>query len=387
MSIKHSLNEMAAGSFPFFSLLPGEIRNQIWDFSTRPIGARGVQYFSVLQSRDATSPIPEVFKRHIVNRTSKYQNQILAAPLLGNETSYPSWYDGNRSTYAIDGGLWTACKESRAAMYRRYKPEEWLDLRKRQRKHYDDNKTRLCYSVANTSEYEQIPATFNVESSGRIQSLTILPSYDLVHLTPLKTRLNWYTLDRYVPFSSVEFGFGGIRHVAMDLDPSWSLEELGRYQLGWEDSMNYEEPTKEDKLDGLRWDMYDSLVQATRDPCPFTTPTLWLVDHRLRRKSTVLDEHMTKMVFGRYGSWHKEQLVFHAAGCRYYAMPEHYASQFCGYDVGDEPEGDVDAFSFVYELEEAGSRQETLERREYDGSDDDREYYATSVRLLVCERD
>ncbi|KAF4896548.1 hypothetical protein CGCF415_v005794 [Colletotrichum fructicola] len=34
---------MAGGSFSSFSLLPGEIRDQIWDFSTRPTGARGVQ--------------------------------------------------------------------------------------------------------------------------------------------------------------------------------------------------------------------------------------------------------------------------------------------------------------------------------------------------------
>ncbi|KAK2768086.1 hypothetical protein CKAH01_04654 [Colletotrichum kahawae] len=387
MSIKDSLNEMAAGSFPFFSLLPGKIRNQIWDFSTRPIGARGVQYFSVLQSRDATSPIPEVFKRHVVKRTSKNQNQILVAPLLGNETSYPSWYEGNRSAYAIDGGLWTACKESRAAMYRRYKPEAWLNLRKKQRKYHDSHQTYFCHSEYSGLENEQLPATFNAESNGRTQSLTIFPGYDLLHLAPLATVPNWNTLLRFMPFSSPEFGFGGIRHVAMDFDPSWSLEELGRYQLGWEGSMNYEEPTKEDKLDGHRWDVYDSLVQATRNPCPFMTPTLWLVDHHLRRKSTVLDEHMTKMVFGRYGSWHKEQLVFHAAGCSYYAMPNYYASEFCGYDAKDEYEGDSDAFSVVYRLEEAGGRQEAFEHREYDVSDDETEYYATSVRLLVCERD
>ncbi|KAF4920062.1 hypothetical protein CGCVW01_v007249 [Colletotrichum viniferum] len=113
---------MAGGSFFSFSLLPGEIRDQIWDFSTRPIGARGVHYFSALDAWDNTRPIPEAFKQHTISRTLENQNQILAAPLVGNETSCPSWYDANRSTYAIDAGLWTACKESRAAMYRRYRP-------------------------------------------------------------------------------------------------------------------------------------------------------------------------------------------------------------------------------------------------------------------------
>ncbi|KAI8210744.1 hypothetical protein K4K53_009836 [Colletotrichum sp. SAR 10_77] len=90
------------------------------------------------------------------------------------------------------------------------------------------------------------------------------------------------------------------------------------------------------------------------------------------------------MVYGRHGSWHKEQLVFHAAGCKYYAMPEHRASELCGYDAEDEPEDDNDPFSFVFELEELGARQEAFEcRGEDEGSGVDENYYAASVRLLI----
>ncbi|KAL3301742.1 Methyltransferase domain-containing protein [Colletotrichum asianum] len=372
---------MAEGSFSSFSLLPGEIRDQIWDFSTRPIGVRGVQYFSVLESCDNTSPILEVFKRHIVKRTRKDQNQVLAAPLVGKETSCPSWYEGNRSTYAIDSGLWTACKESRAAMYRHYRPEEWVDLRKKQRKYYDKHQTYFHYSLHSGSKHEQMPATFNAESSGGTQSLTILPGYDLLHLAPVKTGLSWYALGKDMPFSSPEFGFGGIRHTAIDFDPSWSLEELERYQLKWEELR-----LKEAQMDYLRWEM-------PHETCPISRLRRygsWTIvfGARLRRKSTVLDEHMTEMLYGRYGSWQKEQLVFHAAGCRYYAMPEHRASELCGYDAEDEPEGDNDPFSFVYELEELDARQEAFERRgEDEGSGVDEDYYVASVRLLVCERD
>ncbi|CAI0649216.1 unnamed protein product [Colletotrichum noveboracense] len=170
----------------------------------------------------------------------------------------------------------------------------------------------------------------------------------------------------------------------MDFDPSWSLEELGRYRLGWERSMNFEEHTEEDELDDLRWEMYDCLAKATREMYYFSNPTVWLVDHRLRRKSTVLDEDMTEMVYGGCGSWPKEQLVFHAAGCKYYAMPEYYARELCGYDAENEPEGDTDAFDFMYELEELGARQEAFERRgEDEGSGVDEDYYVASVRLLI----
>ncbi|KAF4920092.1 hypothetical protein CGCVW01_v007250 [Colletotrichum viniferum] len=173
----------------------------------------------------------------------------------------------------------------------------------------------------------------------------------------------------------------------MDFDPSWSLEGLGRYRLGWERSMNFEEHTEEDELDILHWEMYDCLVEATRELYYFSNPTVWLVDHRLRRKSTALDEHMTKMVFGRHGSWYNEQLVFHAAGCRYYAMPDYYASEFCGYDLEDDSDCDRDALSFASELERVGALQEAVENRDDDdGSDEEKSYYTISVRLLVCEK-
>lgn len=213
--------------------------------------------------------------------------------------------------------------------------------------------------------------------------MIILTGYNLLHLAPVKTGPNCHTLARYMPFSSPEFGFGGICHAAMDFDPSWSLKELERYQLEWE------ERPQEEQIDYLHWEMYDSLVETTRDLCRFTTPILWLVDHRLQRKSTVLNEYMTEMVYGGYGSWPKEQLVFHAAGCRYYAMPEYYARELCGYGTEDETEGDTDAFGFVYEMEEElGARREAFERRgEDDGSGVEDNHTAASVRLLVCERD
>ncbi|KAF4883967.1 hypothetical protein CGCF415_v015699 [Colletotrichum fructicola] len=139
---------MFGGNFSLFPLLPGEIRDQIWDLSTRPIGSRGVHYFSVLDIRENITSIPHAIRRHVISSTSKHQRQILAVPSLANETSCPSWFDGNQSTYAIDGGLWTACKESRAAMCRRYKPEDWVDLWRKQREHYGNGQRYLCDLIA-----------------------------------------------------------------------------------------------------------------------------------------------------------------------------------------------------------------------------------------------
>lgn len=45
---------------------------------------------------------------------------VLAAPSF---LSTPSWLEGNESDYALDAGLWTACKESREVVKRHYKIE------------------------------------------------------------------------------------------------------------------------------------------------------------------------------------------------------------------------------------------------------------------------
>ncbi|KAF4827500.1 hypothetical protein CGCTS75_v008193 [Colletotrichum tropicale] len=68
-------------------------------------------------------------------------------------------------------------------------------------------------------------------------------------------------------------------------------------------------------------------------------------------------------------------------------MPEHRASELCGYDAEDEPEDDNDPFSFVFELGEMGARQEAFERRgEDEGSGVDEDYYVASMRLLRSRR-
>lgn len=64
--------------------------------------------------------------------------QILGAPLPVNSSSVNSWNVQNQSTYAMDMGLWTACKESKAAMLRRYRPDKWLSTYDEMKKFYLD---------------------------------------------------------------------------------------------------------------------------------------------------------------------------------------------------------------------------------------------------------
>ncbi|KAF9875127.1 hypothetical protein CkaCkLH20_07393 [Colletotrichum karsti] len=257
------------------------------------------------------------------------------------------------STYAIDGGLWTACKESRAAMYRRYDPVRWASFYSRQReKGRPDHESRI--SRYDSDKYSQMPATFVVEDDREgLRNFTVLPIYDLIFIQPWRVSPHLAYLDLDMPFSCPQYGFGGVRHLALDFDPTWSTDELQTYQKTWED------PEVDAELDPARWGIYNALVEAMQATLRLSDTTIWLVDPRLYRKSTVLTEKDSKEVFGVGRSWEKEQLVFHASDCRYYAMPDQATSELCGY--GDETLDTV--WNFIYELQDIAARQYALDER------------------------
>ncbi|KZL79446.1 hypothetical protein CI238_01292 [Colletotrichum incanum] len=317
---------MAHNTFHLFSLLPGELRDQIWDFTVRPQGFRGVQYFSLF-GRDE---IPEKYKDHLIKPWKKSQWQILGAPLPANETPSPSW-NNNPSTYAIDGGLWVACKEFRAAMHRRYKPESWVDFYRRQREGMN------WWADRHMAKYEKdndIPFTFAVDVDSRSQFFTILPAKDLIYiqsqLTAVELPFLWHHMPRTLNFIDVR-RFGGYRTA----------------QLG---------------------DQVDCIV--------------WLVDHRLRRKCTALNEQTMHVVPESF--WKSEQIVFHGNGCKYYAVPESYGYLFFGYDEETQEDGGVEPVSdFIYHLVGIGTRQEAIEDR----IDEEEVRPLNEFGVLVCERD
>ncbi|KAF4814326.1 hypothetical protein CGCTS75_v013403 [Colletotrichum tropicale] len=134
---------MIAPTFHPFPSLPGEHRNAIWDFATRPTNDhgtsdRGVHYFSLFSAFRTHFPIPDKYGQNVIPPAPERPCHILGAPLPPNSSPVHSWNVENESTYAIDMGLWTACKESRAAMLRRYRPDEWLSTYDETKKSYLD---------------------------------------------------------------------------------------------------------------------------------------------------------------------------------------------------------------------------------------------------------
>lgn len=108
-------------TFHYFSLLPGELRNMIWDRATRLCfaGLSSSYMHCVRPSLVPTSTLVHAHNGHrgiqIGPQTSFYDPHRLRDYDVELE-------DDSLPAYRIDCGLWAACKESRAAMLRRYLP-------------------------------------------------------------------------------------------------------------------------------------------------------------------------------------------------------------------------------------------------------------------------
>ncbi|KAF6802663.1 hypothetical protein CSOJ01_11434 [Colletotrichum sojae] len=382
---------MTAPTFNQFALLPGEIRDQIWDMAVRPHGTRGVHYFSLFECHPH-HPLPDRFNRTI-KKTIYCHPNIIGAPLPQDDASPHSWTEGNRSTYAIDGGLWTTCRESRAAMHRRYEINSWAKLYDAQRKSWRCKGSVSCRWIDpdEESKYGQMPAIFGVDNrnddrdddsgdgDGR-QYFTVLPLYDLIYLQPWACGLDFWSFIREITFASPRFGFGGVRHIAFEYDPSWTAEEVWQFHREWTDRYK-EKDEQQNEPSTARWNLCEGFTDFIRDGRLSYDSQIWLVDRRLRRKSTVLDERDTEMVFGKYGGWKRQLLTFNGEdGSRYYTMPEDYERNFCCYNDGSEG-----LWAFISALEEVAALLEAEEQ----GIDVYIDGAPTVRRLgiMVCETD
>ncbi|KAH0443971.1 hypothetical protein CcaCcLH18_00797 [Colletotrichum camelliae] len=173
-----------------------EIRTMIWDFATRPRGIRGVQHFSIFHRNS----VPADFEGHIAALLETNQIEVVGAPSTIDSTTVGPY--SNNSTYTIDGGLWTACRESRAAMFRRYRPDEWAAFYEFQKRKYNPERERDRSVVHLSRIYHDMPATFEMNHGEKSQFFTVFPATDLIfmHLTSLRLRL--WDLSKQLPFAS-----------------------------------------------------------------------------------------------------------------------------------------------------------------------------------------
>lgn len=103
-------------TFHPFPRLPWELRNEIWKHSIRPLDRPGAHVFYI-EKRDLEDPGP--YECGVVCGPIEVEPCPLEDPDTYLSVAVPaktlsSGPSGNPSAYVVDGGLWTACKETRS---------------------------------------------------------------------------------------------------------------------------------------------------------------------------------------------------------------------------------------------------------------------------------
>ncbi|EGU88305.1 hypothetical protein FOPG_09289 [Fusarium oxysporum f. sp. conglutinans race 2 54008] len=236
-------------SFERFAELPKELRDQIWSFAGRD-----------------DRPGVHIFGQYDKTKENTGERQFLRYnDRISKSWAAPSWRryyenfnedrsDENISTYLIDGGLWTACHESRLIMERRFEQSN--------RKRDDEDtcprhdKTKEVFKKATTGCFDSTP----------LHPVTVFPHRDLFVLqcNDLKN-VNWSLLGLEASMAFDAEGFNGVMHVALEYDPKWWYETRPQSRsLCMSDDV---------------WEIMEGAFEMWPN-----VRKLWFIDHSLRRK-------------------------------------------------------------------------------------------------------
>jgi len=319
-----------ADTFPRFNRLPYEIRNTIWTLAAnaRP-NASGAHFFSVYKyDRSKHGDIvPEGESAVVVARDciDKSNPHILAVPATISST-HRLEDDANRfnpSMYLLDGGLWTACKESRLVMENKYRSKHWAQV-------LDEHKRPVWASYRPTIENrDEMPATGYIIPGSRrairdvdgdsdhVMSgageteihkpwfFTMFPSHDLF-IFPISEFLNrnacsnWFSrADVLAPTTG---GYQGFLNVAFDFDPAWD-EQVAKWA-----AIKYSHDAVEPAILDL---FYDFVVELDVD---IWRRKFWFIDHRI--KPTISTNQQLEACDGR------DSGTFYATDRRYVVVKD-----------------------------------------------------------------
>jgi hypothetical protein len=202
-------------TFDRFSDLPRELRDQIWSFAIR-MARPGVHIFRLYNSyRDDYAGAHDL----VTSTCCCFKGHRLAAPSWNRyfDSVDAKCSDRNLSTYLIDGGLWTACKESRILMEKHFQSSEWDYRRKHRHKYLFGKETELLMDIPATSYFSC--------DGGDPHYFTVLPHQDLFVLQPeCLENIVWDCINSDIPIGSTLRGFHAIRHLAIEYNPEWGIQ-------------------------------------------------------------------------------------------------------------------------------------------------------------------
>ncbi|KAM0424522.1 hypothetical protein ACHAPT_010237 [Fusarium lateritium] len=244
-----------AVTFYWFSDLPRELRDQIWKFAIRKAHP-GVQIFRLYKPQ---KHYDDLAQGDLVSSPCCWNGHHLAAPLWDGyfDNIDPNCSDRNASTYLINGGLWTACKESRLVMKKHFRSAEWDFRRKHHRKELASKESRHLLDM---------PATGCFACDGAAPHyLTVLPYQDLFVLqTESLESINREHLNFDIPIKSSARGFGGVKNIAIEYNPEWGIQ------------MSKAKPFD------TNLSIFRTLIQAAFD-VDYYASKIWFIDHNLKR--------------------------------------------------------------------------------------------------------
>lgn len=246
MPSANTMNTNSERTFHGFSRLPRELRDMIWDGAMRQLELPGVHFFSQTFTDDNCLSLQ---RRHYCDGSSGVD--VFAAPEtpLQFANGPTSWTNENPSSYMIDGGMWTACRESRAAMERRYNTAARYTL--------------TPPSEINPGEGDAYTATNFFVRDGERQAITILPYRDLVCLTSFSEVLRIQE-----PFPACR-GFQNPVNFAIKYNPAWDI--IGNHPDSVVEWLSMLYSTNLDKV-------VDYVLDRNS-----TAEKMWFIDYRLER--------------------------------------------------------------------------------------------------------
>ena len=302
-------------TFHPFPKLPWELRHNIWELAVRPLDRPGAHIFCIEERK------VEGFEEWKVEGFEAKEGDVVYGPITLEPgkfnlhitvpaTTISSGPAGNPSTYMIDGGLWTACKESRAVMEKVFKHQMWDPKRRAWKPHYEasfrsnsvflsrtqqgpfpvledpfeglEDETHLMpasgffLSTSSSSSSSSFTrATKAYQPSGQVTTsphyFSVFPHWDLLILRPSSWDIEdmWILLKREFPFGSEKwgyFGFGGNHGIAFEYHPIWNEDSEAAGQTS-----------------GFV-DIFNSMTSAIYELEDTRVDTIWVIDYRLTLK-------------------------------------------------------------------------------------------------------
>ncbi|KAJ4211558.1 hypothetical protein NW759_012469 [Fusarium solani] len=344
-------------TFHLFPQLPWKLRELIWGFAVRPrkLGVHifGTDYSTDKADGDITLCVdyarPFLASERGIQLTSPTPRPLSPTGAIRE----PSWTTNNPSNYLIDGGLWTACKESRAFMEQEYESKRWRAFTNGRKKDYNFNMRLYDFPGDSLPEEKRMSAMGYFLDNGSPHYFTVLPEMDPFFLQANDRELNlmtWYSLQYAHGLWSPNVGLAGPKNVAIEFDPEW----LARIEAAERDE---EGPVK--ILDELA--LASILSRQIR--------TIWIVDYSLKRRGT------SSEMRGR----ERRRKIFEGADRRFVEVAAGWNQD--GADIHDDFETDSGCLKFYKAIEEASRELQDNPRT----ADETLFYGMAYFGVLACE--